>query len=93
MQSDVKSNYRTTTGTMVSGEHRLKGLIVVPSATGGTAVFKDGGASGTTTLTVPTIASATGDPMVINIPDNGIRHKADIHVTLTDVAAVTAFYD
>lgn len=93
MNSDVKSTYLTSTDTVASGEHRLKGVLVVPSATGGTVVFKDGGASGTAVLTIPTIASATGDPVMINIPENGIRCKTDIHATMTDVAAITAFWD
>jgi hypothetical protein len=50
MQTDVKAVHRETTGTVVSGRNRLKGLIVTPGGTAGDIILRDGGASGTARL-------------------------------------------
>ncbi|MEQ8226724.1 MAG: hypothetical protein RIA64_01460 [Rhodospirillales bacterium] len=93
MHSDVKSIEKTASATAVSGEHRLKGVYLVPSASAGTLIVKDGGSSGTTMLTLKTVASATADPVFVPIPCNGIRFMTDIYLDITDVASVTVFWD
>jgi hypothetical protein len=91
MQTDVKSAYRTTTGTFQNEAGtqnlervRLKGVFLNGT---GTAIFRDGGASGTTRLTL----NNTGTNSML-IPGEGILFTTDVHVTVTGVSSVTAFY-
>ena len=81
---DVFSSYLTATGTAVPFRTRVKGFFVTGT---GTAVFKDGGASGTTRLTINSTASHSGV-----IPANGILFSTDVHVTITGLTALTVIY-
>lgn len=92
MQTDVKSARATADATMFAGRARLKGVYLVPAAAAGTAVFKDGGSGGTTLLTLDTIASATGTPVYVQVPGEGILFSTDIYLDVTNVAMVTIFY-
>ena len=47
MQTDIKSVYLGTTGTLVSYRTRIRSLVVVSGATTGSIILRDGGASGT----------------------------------------------
>lgn len=88
---DVVSAAVTATGTVVaSAAGRLRGLYIRTTGTEGTAVFRDGGASGTIILTLNTPA-AEGH-MNIDVPGGGIAFSTDLHATLTNVDGVTAFY-
>jgi uncharacterized metal-binding protein len=98
MQTDVlASQTLTATGQIkVQGganlnRARVKAIYVVPDTIAGSAVFRDGGATGKPMLTVDTLASATS-PTYMLIPDQGLLFEQDIHVTLTDVASVMVFY-
>lgn len=90
MHTDVKSAHRTDTGTVVSGRVRLMGLVLTNGASAGSAIFRDGGASGTVLLTVVTPASAGITP--IDVPSGGILFKTDVHVTVSNVTGVTIFH-
>lgn len=90
MQTDVLSAVATADGSMVSGRNRLKGVVLTSSATAGSIVFKDGGASGTVRLTLNTPASAGFHDIVI--PSEGVLFSSDIYVDLTNVTSVTIFY-
>lgn len=92
MNSDVKSTNLSASGTVFGGPARVKGIYIVPGATAGTVVIKDGGASGTTVCTLDTIASATGTPVHVPIPGNGIKCDTDIYCALTNAAKATVFY-
>ena len=52
MQTDVKSAYRTTDGTIFGAPARIKGILISPSTSAGSLVLKDGGASGTTVFEI-----------------------------------------
>jgi hypothetical protein len=54
-------------------------------------VFKDGGASGTTRMTINTLASST-TPDYILLPGEGLLFQNNIYVDLTDVVSVMVFY-
>lgn len=84
MDTDVKASYLTSTGTAYAGPARVRGVFVTGT---GTVIYKDGGASGTTLLTV----NNTGSTNVF-IPANGIRFQTDIHATISGVTAATTFY-
>lgn len=90
MQTDVKSAVVTADGELVSGRNRLKGIVLTSTTTAGSAVFKDGGASGTTLLTLNTPAVADFHDIII--PGEGILFSTDIYVDVTNVSSVTIFY-
>jgi hypothetical protein len=52
-------------------------------------VFRSGGGSGTTLLTMTFVA---GDDTQITIPDHGIIFEDGCHVTLTNIDSITAFF-
>lgn len=98
MQTDVlASGVRTTSGQLADqagndlGRNRIKAIYIVPAAGAGSVVFKDGGASGTTRLTVNTLASSTA-PNYLLLPGEGIVFQTDIYVAVTTVASVMVFY-
>lgn len=90
MQTDVLSATRTTDGTLVSGPARIKGILLTTTTTAGSVVLKDGGASGTTRLTLNTPAVA--EMFNALLPGEGIRFTTDVYVDVTDVSSVTVFY-
>ena len=81
----------TSTGTAYGGRARLKGLYYVSNGTAGSIVVRDGGASGTVrlNLAIPAVAGAYD----LIIPDDGILHETDMHVTLTNVTSSTLMYE
>lgn len=91
MQTDVKAVERTTTGTVVSGRSRIKG-ITISYLSGASVVLRDGGASGATawSFTAPVVIGTAGNINVL-IPGEGILCATDIHATLT-LATVTVVY-
>lgn len=98
MQTDVlASGVRTSTGQMQDqasnniGRARIKAIYIVPAAGAGSVVFRDGGASGSTKLTVNTLA-ASSSPSYFLIPGEGLLFQTDIHATVTTVASVMVFY-
>jgi hypothetical protein len=94
MQTDVKAAHTEATDTMVSGRNRLKAYHCISGGTAGDVIFRDGGASGTIRLQF-NIGTGT-QPVVLNIPGEGILFDTSIHVTLPgtapNVAKVTVFY-
>jgi hypothetical protein len=84
MDTDVKSAYLTATATAYAAPTRVRAAFCTGT---GTAIFKDGGASGTTLLTLNNTGTATA-----LIPGNGIRFTTDVHVTISGLTAITVFY-
>lgn len=98
MQTDVLASVPlTSTGQFTNqatadiGGARVRGIYIVPSATAGSVVFRDGGASGATKMTLNTVASATAAAYML-LPGEGVLFRSDIHGTLTNVTSVTVFY-
>lgn len=98
MQTDVlASAVRTTDGLLADqagntlGRNRIKAIYIVPDTVAGSVVFKDGGASGTTRMTINTLASSTS-PDYILIPGEGLVFQTNIYVDLTSVVSVMVFY-
>lgn len=89
MQTDIKSVYLASTGTLVSYRTRIKSLVVVSGAAAGSVILRDGGASGTIELQMDVAAGAATN--TIYIPDDGILFETDVHATLSG-CTVTAFY-
>ena len=98
MQTDVlASAVRTTDGQLLdqAGDTiiraRIKSIYIVPSGTAGSVVFKDGGASGATRLTVNTVASAT-QPTYMLMPGEGVLFSTNIYVDVSNIGFVMVFY-
>lgn len=89
MQYDVKSAHVTATGNLTTFRSRLKGIVLTATGTAGSAVFRDG-SGGDVLLTIVTPAAA--DFHGIDVPGEGILFQNGIHVTLTNVGAVTIFH-
>lgn len=98
MQYDVlASKPLTATGQMKAQNDgdieraRIKGIYVVPAASAGTIVLRDGGASGPIKATLNTLASSTA-PTYMLVPGEGLLFNTNIHATVSNVASVTVFY-
>jgi len=99
MQADIlASAIRTDDGLLNNqagdsiGRARIKGVRIIPTAsTAGTVVFKDGGASGTTRLTVNVFAGTTGADYML-LPHEGLLFTSGIYVDVTTIASVMVFY-
>lgn len=90
MQTDVSSATATGTGTMVSQGTRIKGILLTTTTTPGTVTLRDGGATGTTKMTLNTPGVA--EMFNALLPAEGVLFRTDVHVTVADVASVTIFY-
>jgi hypothetical protein len=75
---------------MVAGPARVKGILLTTTTSAGSVVLKDGGASGTTLVTLNTPAVA--EMFNALLPGEGIRFSTDVYVDVTDVSSVTVFY-
>ena len=89
MQTDVKAAYLSATGTAFGGRTRVRGLLIVPNASAGSVVIRNGGASGTTVFNITTLAAGT--PFSVVIPADGVLFETDVHVTISN-AFVHVFY-
>jgi hypothetical protein len=85
----INSAYASATGVAYAGPAALCGLYIRSGATGGQIVIRDGGASGTTLLTLDLAALA--GVITMPITGNGIRFTSNIHVTLPAGATITLF--
>jgi len=73
------------------GRARVKAVYMIPSATAGSVVFKNGGASGTTIMTLNTVASAT-QPTYVLFPGEGVLFSTNVYGDVTNIGSVTIFY-
>lgn len=89
MQTDVKAVSLALSGSVFGDRTRVKGMVIEPGTGPGSVVLKDGGASGTTVMTVNT--TALGEPFNVLIPGEGVLFSTSVYATLTD-AKVTVFY-
>jgi hypothetical protein len=71
-----------------AGRARLRGIYLTHTGTAGTIPFRNGGATGTAMLTVPTPASANSTRDLV-IPDEGIMFDSGAYITYT--AGTTVF--
>jgi len=98
MQTDVQvSQVLTADGQFTDqasatiGRARVKAVYMIPSATAGSVVFKNGGASGTTIMTLNTVASAT-QPTYVLFPGEGVLFSTNVYGDVTNIGSVTIFY-
>lgn len=99
MQTDIlASKARTTDGQLVDQNNnnlaavRVKGIYIVPTpTTAGSVAFIDGGASGTTKMTV-NIPSNEAGAVYMLLPGEGMLFRTNVYVDITTVASVMVFY-
>ena len=98
MQTDILASAALTSSGQVTdqatnnlGRCRVKSIYIVPSGTAGTVVLKDGGSSGTTIMTINTVASAT-QPTYMLLPGEGVVFRTSVYAALTSVGSVMVFY-
>jgi len=81
----------TTQASATIGRARIKAVYIIPSGTAGSVVFKNGGASGTTVMTLNTVASAT-EPTYLLLPGEGVLFSTNVYGDVTSIGSVTIFY-
>lgn len=89
MQSDVSAASLAASGNIYNGRTRVKGLLVIPGASAGSVVIKDGGASGATLMTIATLAAGT--PFNVLVPGEGVLCLTSAYATLSN-ATLVAYY-
>lgn len=99
MQYDVlASQPRTTDGQMQDqngnnlGRCRIKAVYGVSGALAGSVVFKDGGASGNTLMTMNSPTASASGTFWLPMPGEGILVETSLYVDLTDVASIMVIY-
>ena len=94
MQTDVKSTHLNASGSIFGGPARLKGFVIVGSASTAAAItFKDGGSSGTTLVEFDIVANTNPNAVYILIPGEGVKFNTNIYfATSATITGVTAFY-
>lgn len=91
MQTDVSATHLTADGAVSATPARLKAVSYRGDGSAGSIVFKNGGASGTTLLTLDVGTSDTFTIYIL-LPGEGIRFSESIYADVTHVSALTAFY-
>ena len=89
---DSKSVRLTATGTVKAGRGRITGIYAITTASAGSLIFRDGGASGTIVLQIDTPAN-NNQIIDISLESRRILCSTDIHCTVTNVASAVVFYD
>lgn len=90
MQTDVMAASISTSST-VAGRARVRGMLVSPGSANGSITFKDGGSSGTTIMSMSTVAN--GEPFNVLIPAEGVLFETNVYVALSGTGtAITVFY-
>jgi hypothetical protein len=89
MQTDVKATSLAASGDVFAGRTRVRGMVIEPGASAGSVILKDGGSSGTTIMTINTLAG--GETFNVIIPADGVLFATSVYATLSN-AKVTVFY-
>ena len=92
--SDITTTTVTADGVAVNHPARVKSIYYIRGASAGSVVLKDGGASGTTllTLTTPGAGSGVDEANTMAIPSDGIKFLTNVYVDVTNVSSVTLFH-
>jgi len=70
---------------------RVKAVYIVPTATAGSLVLRDGGSGGAIKATLNTVASAT-QPTYILFPGEGLVFQTAVYGAVTNLGSATVFY-
>jgi len=98
MQTDVLASVPITASGQFTDQAptnlarcRVKAVYIVPTATAGSLVLRDGGASGTIKATINTVASAT-QPTYMLLPGEGLLFQTAVFGTVTNLGSAIIFY-
>lgn len=81
----------TATNTLVASRAKVVGVYWRAAATAGTIVLKDGGAAGTTRMTINTPAAVSAG--FIPVGGGGLVFNTDVHATLTTADGCMVVYE
>jgi hypothetical protein len=98
MQTDVLASVPITASGQFTDQAttnlarcRVKSIYIVPSATAGSLVLRDGGSGGTVKATINTVASAS-QPTYMLLPGEGLVFQTAVYGTVTNLGSATVFY-
>lgn len=98
MQTDVLASVPITTSGQFTDQAptalarcRVKAVYIVPTATAGSLILRDGGSSGTIKATINTVASAT-QPTYMLLPGEGLLFQTAVYGTVLNLGFATIFY-
>ena len=98
MQTDVlvsvpitASGQFTDQATTALARCRVKAVYIVPTATAGSLILRDGGSSSTVKATINTVASAS-QPTYILFPGEGLVFQTAVYGTVSNLGSATIFY-
>jgi hypothetical protein len=98
MQTDVLASIPITASGQFTDQAtnnlarcRIKAIYIVPGASAGSLVLRDGGASSSIKLTVNTVASAT-QPTYMLMPGQGLLFQTAVYGTVSNLGSATIIY-
>ena len=98
MQTDVLASVPITASGQFTDQAtnnlarcRVKSIYIVPTATAGSLVLRDGGSSGTVKATINTVASAS-QPTYMLLPGEGLVFQTAVYGAVTNLGSATIFY-
>ena len=98
MQTDVLARIPITTSGQFTDQAatnltrcRVKAVYIVPTATAGSLILRDGGASSTIKITINTVASAT-QPTYMLMPGEGLVFQTAVYGTVSNLGFATIIY-
>lgn len=70
---------------------RVKAIYIVPTATAGSLVLRDGGSGGAVKATINTVASAS-QPTYLLFPGEGLVFQTNVYGAVTNLGSATIIY-
>ena len=70
---------------------RVKAVYIVPTATAGSLVLRDGGSGGSVKATINTVASAS-QPTYLLFPGEGLLFQTAVYGAVTNLGSATIIY-
>jgi hypothetical protein len=98
MQTDVLASVPLTSNGQFTDQAtnniarcRVKSIYIVPTATAGSLVLRDGGSGGAIKATINTVASAT-QPTYMLMPGEGLLFQTAVYGTVSNLGSATIIY-
>ena len=98
MQTDVLASVPLTSSGQFTDQAssniarcRVKSIYIVPTATAGSLILRDGGSGGAIKATINTVASAS-QPTYILMPGEGLLFQTAVYGTVSNLGSATIIY-
>jgi hypothetical protein len=98
MQTDVLASVPLTSSGQFTDQAtnniarcRVKSIYIVPSATAGSLILRDGGSGGAIKATINTVASAS-QPTYMLMPGEGLLFQTAVYGAVTNLGSATIIY-